>query len=66
MRFILKISLSSHIICQLARKDPLNTWKNYIQVILKSSEQLIIKLNYLEFENKALIKALKAEKKEKN
>lgn len=66
MRFALKIPLSSYTICQLTRNSHLNTWDNYIQEMLKSSKQLTGKANYLEFENKKLIEALKAEKKKRN
>lgn len=34
--------------------------------MLRGSEQLVAKVNCLEFENKGLMKALKADKKKKN
>ena len=66
MRFALKTPLSSHAIRQLAREGHLNVWSNYIQAMLKRSEQLAAKAHCLEFENKGLMKALKAKKKKQN
>lgn len=66
IRFVLKISLSYYIIYLLTRKIHLNIWDNYIQAILKGIKQLVAKADYLEFENKELIKALKAKKRKKN
>lgn len=66
VRFAFKILLSSHTIPQLVRKNHLNIQDNYIQAILRGSEQLAIKANCLEFENKGLMEALKAEKKKRN
>lgn len=66
VRFALKKPLSSYAIHQSAREGHLNTWDNYIQAILWDSEQLVVKVDYLEFENKGLMKALKAERKKRN
>lgn len=47
----------------MAKKSHLNVWDNYIQVMLQDNEQLAAKADYLEFKNKKLMEALKAEKK---
>lgn len=52
--------------CQLAREYHLNICDNYIQAISWGSEQLAAKANCLKFENKGLIKALKAKRKKRN
>lgn len=44
----------------------MNIQDNYIKAILKESKQLAAIAHYLEFENKTLIKALKAKKKKWN
>ncbi len=66
VKFALKTSLSSHAICQLAREDHLNIQDNYIQTMLRKSEQLKAKAHFLEFKNKKLMKALKSKKKRQN
>ena len=66
MRFALKTPPSSYVMRQLAREGHLNVRNNYIKVMLKGSEQLAAITYYLEFENKGLIEALKAEKKKRN
>ena len=51
---------------QLAREGHLNVRDNYIQAILRGSKQLVAMTHCLEFENKGLMEALKAEKKKPN
>ena len=66
MKFALKTPLSSYAMRQLARKGHLNVWDNYILAMLRGSEQLAAKADCLEFENKRLMEALKAERKKRN
>ena len=66
VRFALKTPLSSHAMRQLAREGHLNVRDNYIQAMLRGSEQLATMAHCLEFENKGLMEALKAEKKKRN
>lgn len=63
IRLFFKILLFSHAICQVIKEGHLNAQHNNIQAMLRASEQLAVKANYFEVENKRLIKALKAEKK---
>lgn len=64
--FALKILLSNHAICQLVRESHLSIRDNYIQAILKGSEQLAAKSDCLEFENEKLIEVLKTKGKKQN
>lgn len=61
IRFVLKVPLSNHAIHQFVRKSDLNVRYNYIQAILRDSEQLAAKTSCLGFDNKGLIETLKAE-----
>ena len=63
VRFAPKTLLSNHAMHQLVKESYLNAIDSYIQVMLKGNKQLAAKMNCLEFENKRLLKALKAEKK---
>ena len=66
VRFVIKIPLSSYAMRQWARKGYLNVRDNYIQAMLRWSKQLATKAHCLEFDNKRLMKALKAGKKKRN
>ena len=66
VRFAPKTPLSNHAIRQLAKEGHLNARDSYIQAMLRGSEQLAAKVDCLEFENKGLLEALKAEKKKRN
>ncbi len=50
---------------QLAREGHRNSRDTYIQVLFRGSEQLAAQVNCLQFENKGLLEALKAEKKKR-
>ena len=66
VRFVLKTPLSNYAIRQLAREGHLNIQDNYIQAILRESEQLAAMAHCLEFKNKGLMEALKTKKKKRN
>lgn len=63
MEFTLKTFLSSNNIYQLTRENHFNIQENYISAMLRENKQLVAKVYHVEFENKGLIKKLKAEKK---
>lgn len=67
MRLIVKTPLLYYIMYWLAWQKQLNAKNIYIYAIVWGNEQLAIKINILEFENKILIaKTLKIEKQKKN
>lgn len=66
VRFAPKTPLSNHAMRQLAKEGHLNARDSYIQAMLRESEQMAAKVDCLEFENKGLLEALKAEKKKRN
>ena len=62
IQFATKITLSCHVIRQLARQGELDAKNTYIQAMLRVSEKLAAKVDILEFEDKKLIEALKVKK----